>query len=722
MRPSLRSNLVLLSAGLGISLAAGFAAPPTDSPYVWRQIRLGGGGFVSGVAYHPVEPGLLYARTDVGGAYRWDSSAGVWIPLNNALDRANNALSGVLSLAMDPQDANRVFLACGEYTNDWEKGHAALLWSEDRGASWQLAALPFKLGGNEDGRSTGERLQVDPHDGSILLLGTNHDGLWMSTGGDRTAWKRVNGFPSPSVTFVLFDRLHGKPGHATATMYAGSSAGGAGLFQSTDGGVSWRAVPGQPAGLIPHHAAQDEAGMIYLTYANGLGPNGITAGGVWRFSPAENLWADLSPVHPAGEDRFGYAGLAIDPGRPGTIVVTTLDRWSKNDEIFRSTDGGKTWHPLLANASWDHSAAPYIVRMKPHWIGTIALDPSNPDSAVFGTGYGVWVCGNLTAADSGGPTHWNFRDEGLEETVALALVSPPAGAPLLSAFYDVGGFRHDDLSVSPSVEKGEFAPGNTLSLDFAETRPELVVRTHVRGTVRASFSRDGGAHWTLFENAPPFGAAKVPGGIAISSDGHRLVWLPGESPAYQSSDNGATWAKSRGSPVSTNDYRTMRPTADRVNPSRFYIYDFINGVVYASADGGASFSAAASGLPVDAGPLAACPGQEGSLWLPTAHGLFRSGDAGRTFVPLPGVDEGDQLGFGKPAPGQDRPAVFLSGKVGGVEGLFRSDDWGVNWVRISDAQHRYGSLRTLIGDPRVYGRVYLGTDGRGLVYGEPGDR
>jgi xyloglucan-specific exo-beta-1,4-glucanase len=59
------------------------------------------------------------------------------------------------------------------------------------------------------------------------------------------------------------------------------------------------------------------------------------------------------------------------------------------------------------------------------------------------------------------------------------------------------------------------------------------------------------------------------------------------------------------------------------------------------------------------------------------------------------------------------------GAADGQDGFFRSDDRGERWVRINDDQHQYGGGSVIIGDPRVYGRAYVGTSGRGIVYGEP---
>ena len=70
-------------------------------------------------------------------------------------------------------------------------------------------------------------------------------------------------------------------------------------------------------------------------------------------------------------------------------------------------------------------------------------------------------------------------------------------------------------------------------------------------------------------------------------------------------------------------------------------------------------------------------------------------------------------------PGQTHPVVFVWGKVGGVEGVFRSDDVGATWIKLHDNRWGFAELRALTGDPARFGRVYLGVHGRGILYGDP---
>jgi photosystem II stability/assembly factor-like uncharacterized protein len=722
-------------AGVGVAALLS-AASLFAQPYTWRNVVMGGGGFVTGIIVHPREPGLMYARTDVGGAYRWDAPTQKWVPITDWIGAADNNLAGIESVALDARDSNRVYLAAGTYS----RGNSAILRSDDRGKTFQRTDVPFKMGGNEAGRFNGERLAVDPNLGNILFFGSRHDGLWKSSDWGAT-WAKVVSFPnirSTSSEFgfgrqqavgiisVVLDPSSAQPGAPTPVLFAAVSVAGTNIYGSADAGLSWRAITNQPIGLLPNHLVRSEEGILYVTYGSESGPNTMRDGAVWKFNPKNGVWTDITPVKPRESNQpFGYGAVAVDARHWSTIVVTTFAHWKPHDEVFRSVDGGASWKPLLQDAVWDYSYAPYTATRTPHWMGGIQIDPFNSDQVLFTTGYGIWCCTNATQADAGKPTHWVFLDQGLEETVPLALISPPEGAPLLSGVGDIDGFRHEDLNASPT--EGTFPGpryGNTEDLAFAGRNPLLIARTGTggpEGTVHAAMSKDGGKTWKTLGSQPANAAGA--GSIALSADGRIIVWTPRRASPCLSMDRGKNWTVCQG--LSEG----LRVLADPVNPALFYCFDPREGKLLASTNGASAF------VPTEAsllrtqrggygggGALYAVPGLEGDLWLALRdNGLYHSTNGGSSFARLPGVQAADSLGFGKPAPGVRFPALYLAGGIGSLHALFRSDDAGQGWLRINDDQHQFGYISHVTGDPRVYGRVYFATGGRGVIYGDPAD-
>ncbi|HEY3762896.1 MAG TPA: cellulase [Verrucomicrobiae bacterium] len=735
-------HLAAIAVLIGGLLSVFAADSLTSTPYQWRNVAIGGGGFVTGILAHPREKSVMYARTDVGGAYRWDAANQKWIPITDWVKGID--FTGIESFAVDPSDANLIYLAAGIYRS----ARAAILRSTDRGQTWQITDVPFKMGGNESGRFNGERLVVDPMDGRILFFGSRHDGLWKSDDYGAT-WSQMENFPQLNtldaplysartnaprrrfnftpqeigIVFVQFVPRDNIPGKPTTTLYAGVSAVGTNFFRSDDGGTNWSPVPGQPLGLRPNHAVRAPDGTIYLTYGLQAGPTRMTDGAVWRFNPNTGAWTDITPLRsPDGDQPFGYGAVSVDEQNPSDIVVTTFARWLQHDDIFRSTNGGASWTSLFKNAQWDYSFAPYTKDRYPHWMGTVQIDPFDSNHILFTTGYGLWESKDLTDADAGKPTHWDFCDNGLEETVPLALISPPKGAHLLSGLGDIDGFRHDDLNVSPP--NGSYAGvrfTSTVDLAFAAQNPSIIVRVGSGGNnpSHGAISRDGGKNWTAFPNGPTDGYGA--GSIVISADGKTIVQtMRGGTPAF-SGDNGTNWAACAGLPAGA------LVAADAVNPSRFYAFDARNNQMYASTNGAQQFSQTGATLPPESDPprfgygngeLAATPGHEGDVWLALHSGLFHSTDGGANFTRLDNTQEAYALGFGKAADGKNFPTLYLSGQIAGVAGIFRSTDTGASWTRINDDAHQFGAITHLTGDPRIFGRVYLATSGRGVIYGD----
>ncbi len=724
------------------------ATPPAATgPYVWKNVNITAGGFVSGIIFSPAQKDVVYARTDIGGAYRWNPAAKRWVPLLDWVTRANSNWGGVESIAVDPLDANKVYVAAGTYLSS---NNTAILRSTDQGRTFTAATMTVPMGGNADGRSVGERLIVDPNHPSTLYFGSRTQGLWKSTDSAAT-WTHLTSFPGSATTpntvgiaFVVLDPLSCGSGGQT-TVYVGLGATGTSLYRSSDGGTTWAALAGQPTTMLPSHAAVSTTGKLYVTYGggtgnNGDGPNNVITGAVERLDIASGTWTDITPSAPGALVTFGYAGVSIDGTSPSTLVVSTLDRWSIGDEIFRSTDAGATWTPLnAAHAPHDVQTVPWVTfhAGQPNytgWMADVEIDPFNPSRILYVTGQGIWGSDDMSALDASMPMHWDFRSIGIEETAVLDLASPPSGPSLWSAVGDIGGFRHDDVDATPAG--GMFnnpVLTNTDSIDFAELAPTIVARAGristttnnvTTTTTTGALSTDGGTTWAPFATLPPIGAGAVTN-IAVSADGATLVWdIPANTRAtppvaggpYVSRDHGATWTASTG-------IGALRPVfADRVNPSKFYVFDTAGNAprFYVSADAGATFAAtAATGLPRGVNTRQrAVAGIEGDIWLVTSTGLRHSTDSGATFTAVTTATTPLALGYGQAPAGKTYPALYLLGTVGGAVGVYRSDDTGATWTRVDDPQHLWATAGSITGDPRVYGRVYLGTNGRGILYGD----
>lgn len=746
-----------LLAAFGMACAPAASAAPT---YTWSNAKIGGTGYVDGFLAHPGQQGLFYAKTDVGGAYRYDASTSTWIPLNDWLPPSLGYAMGVDSIAVDPNDARKFYMVGGGgYGNGTDK--AVFMASSDQGRSFTTLKLQFSAGGNESGRQAGEKLQVDPNNGNILFYGTGNasanaatNGIWKSVDGGQT-WNRLPNFnvltsdgTGAGIAFIAFRKESGTPGNATPTIYVGVNTQGAAdsgipVYKSTDGGNSWSRLWGGPtAGAFPQRGQIGPDGYLYVTFAraanygqgNNYGPGGLIGGEVWKIDVAsQDQWVDVTPPGPVSPKPYGFAGLSVDPWRPGWLTVNTIDWYSGTgaqvETMYRSTDGGAHWTDILPNAHFDTSAEPWRTANGPvndfgNWGGSI-LDPYDVNHAFVSFGGGIWETKNLTAAG----TNWAYGENGVAETAILDLKSPLPNVwnayPVLTGAGDVCGFTNMDVNAYPQFPFTGPSCKDTTSLDYAKTDSRLVVRVGTddwQAPANRHFgavSYNGGYSWNAFGSNGPSAAGG--GHVAVSTDTGTnpattsIIWSAWNTPTVRSTDMGNSW-QTIGVPQSA------LIAADGADPTVFYAYDRPSGILYLSNSRGASWWAANSsgstnGVPAWSDNLVTPAGVRGDVWLVNWQGLYHNNNWGQgAWTKLANVSAAKALGFGKAAAGASYPAMYLSGTVGGVQGIFRSTDTGQNWVRIDDAQHQYGAATVITGDPKEFGTIYLG--GRGLIVGK----
>ncbi|MFL6633317.1 MAG: exo-alpha-sialidase [Massilia sp.] len=702
---------------LALALVAGRAAAQQQAPYVWGSVAIGGGGFVTAVVPSRAAPGVAYARTDVGGAYRWDPRERRWHPLLDWVAEDQTGFLGIDALVVDPRDADNIWLLAGiAYLNG---GRTAILHSTDAGKTFSIVDVTsqFKTHGNGMGRQDGERLAVDPGNSKLLYVGTRRDGLFKSVDAGRT-WTRVTALPVTStpndvgIDVVVPDPASVHEGQARRVFVGASRFGAVGpnLYRSDDGGATFEPVAGAPVDLMPQRAVLDGAGNLIVTFANGAGPHPdrtgrepMDRGQVWKYAIAGGVWTNITP---AGWTR-PFAGISVDPKNPQRLVASTINTFlpqgdAKGDRIFLSTDGGASWTDVIGRGFVrDAAGVPWLKGHSIHWAGSVEFDPADTHAVWVTSGNGVFRTANIDAT----PTTWTFTVDGLEETVPLGLASIPGG-PLVSAIGDIDGYLHDDPSRHGRIHDPQI--GTTTGLAVAAKDPKTMVRVGDSMLV----THDGGATW---KKTATIKARR--GQVAMSADGAVILHAPEKAKeVWRSSDGGATWA-----PVTGLAKTNLRPAADPLDAKVFYAYD--DAALLASTDGGATFAPRAS-LPAGGSRLVrTAPGRGGDVWVALKNGgLVRSVDGGAHFAPLGPVRYCGAVGFGKPAPGHDYPAVYIWGEVKGVRGIHRSDDAGVTWTRINDDDHQYGGPgdgQFIVGDMNRYGVVYMSTAGRGIVYGKP---
>jgi xyloglucan-specific exo-beta-1,4-glucanase len=717
-----------LISSIAIFAICFFIAHSHANNYKWGSVAMGGGGFVNAIIPSKTEQGLFYARTDVGGAYRWDKIESRWIPLTDWVSQDQVGYLGVESLALDPKDSAKLYMLVGiSYFNN---GKSAILKSDDYGNTFRIIDISsqFKAHGNGMGRQTGEKLVVDSIDSNTLYVGTRWNGLFKSTDAGVT-WSKLgslNVTTTPNengISFVALDPSS-EQGSAVKNIFVGVSrfpAVGANFYHSTDAGQTFTAISGGPAGLMPQRAIFDKRGDLLITYANGAGPHGhysqpepMDQGQVWKYSPAANVWTNITPAN----FSRAFGGISVDPNDADHIVVSSCNtymyqyemdgRTAWGDQLFSTRDGGKNWTNLIANGfSLDTQGVDWVAGHSIHWAGSLEFDPFDTKNIYVTSGNGIFKAQDIDAS----PLVWSFWVKGIEETVPLDLVSVPSG-PVVSVIGDYDGFVHADITQFAPIHKPGM--GTSSSITFAFNDPRFMVRV---GSA-LYYSTDTATTWKQinFSNG-------IRGHATLTADGKSLIYSPGSTTdnkeillSYYTTDWGQTWNKVQGLSMSN-----ARVVADTVNSQKLYA---LNGnKMMVSLNAGASFQQMGS-LPSSIGSkiIRAVPGVEGGIWVALGNnGLAQSSDSGANFNLVAGVNVAQAIGFGKAAPDANFPTIFIWGTVNNVSGIFRSVDNGTSWVRVNDSTHQFGGPGNgnfILGDMNTFGTVYMSTAGRGIIYGK----
>ncbi|MEZ5258569.1 MAG: hypothetical protein R2705_17250 [Ilumatobacteraceae bacterium] len=518
-----------------------------DAGYVWKPVRLGGGGNISGV--DAANDGTLVARSDVYGAYVLRPGADEWAQLviPSAMPpawRVAKMGKGVEEVVLAPSDSQRIYMMWAGHLFTSSDGGTTFDETTFASTNWDANA-PFA-------RGFGDRMAVDPTDPDTVVAGgpntgafVTHDGgaTWQTTtipaGTSTTELTNYSGgqIQSPGITGVAWDHTSAtSAGGGTSVVYAASW--GRGVYRSSDGGDTWTSIGG-PAYV--HHAAIDADGVYYASSGDKSGPFSVQkyVGGSW-VTITPTAWR---PNQIAGvENPF----IGVDPLESGVLVLGYAS------QLFVSRDGGTTWtaatwHDGDGDVDWvdEPNGNYYLV------ASDLVFDPHTPGRMWLTTGVGLQYADLPT---SGADLTWIERSAGTESMVATDIVSTRSGGAIFSVF-DFGQFGGSRNLDDYSLKKGpvpEFA--GTTAMDASPFSSNFAVSIttdyvqHGSYPISASYTLNGGKTWRRFTTMPK-GATSARsfgyGTVAVSTSSN-IIWAPGRYYPTTTSDFQPYYTKNRG--------------------------------------------------------------------------------------------------------------------------------------------------------------------------------
>lgn len=796
--------------------------------YQYEALSIPGGGFVTGFCFHPHTPHVCYARTDIGGVYRFLFEEKRWIPLFDWVDAARNGLMQVSALALDPDRPGRLFALCGnESYRHRRAGQSAFLVSEDFGETFLVKPVPFRVNGNGPARSCGSRLCFA---GGTLYYASQEQGLFCSQDlGEH--WEPIP-TPHPNLNFVYVPPtqnyiilssigdpvLHPAPPLTEDVLRAAPrkpepipEAREHSLFIGTQNGhftplpmpeISQNILPKGLVGVSyqaqnPSEKHPDEL-HFYVAFsgagsANAFAPyhsfacdsGGSTAGRLWcyHFDGHGSLLHTEDITPDIGTDA-GLGGVAV---HKNMIYCATIGQYGNS--VYRSLDGGKHFSKVLSPKDTEKMDVdvPYL---KPyynnrhiplHWMSCLALSPHDPNLLLINTGTGVF--GSTCAAAPEETLRFTTLCNGMEETVHLNIYAPPEGAvQALDIVGDLGGFAFQDVTRPCKNSFANFDGHRYITCNNADFTDTSVIIPRITGddgmlprtrgvlyvvTARGNWVGNttgglicSGDDCKHFAHLPlPYGVSPYidtlcdqiakpnvnSGWCALSSNGKSILWTLADrwfhlpvSGAVYTTDFGKSYVpiqvfdlQSRD--ISQNTQREIKLFSDRVHLDWFYGFGEA-GQVYVSTDCGKTFYQQPmpaefcpdfyfSGIDgMKRGEIRCESGKAGSIWVAAEkHGLWHLSFDGITLrvEKMSAPDDTIlRIGLGKgPVPGI--PALYCCGIINGSYGLYRQDTREADWVRINTPAQCYGGITGITGDYRREKRVYLATNARGALWGDP---
>jgi photosystem II stability/assembly factor-like uncharacterized protein/uncharacterized protein YukE len=404
-----------------------------------------------------------------------------------------------------------------------------------------------------------------PNNPNLFYIGVNNGGVWKTTDAGRTWFPIFDSQPTGSIGALAV-----APSNPNV-IYVGTGEGlrrpdlstGDGIYKSTDAGNTWQHLglrDGQQVANILIDP-QDPNRVFVAVLGHPYGPN--SERGVFRSTDGGETWQKILYK----DDDIGAADLAFDPKNPQIIYT---DLWSSrrppwttgnpleghSGGLFKSTDGGETWHPLTKGLPTNAQG-----------LGRVGfgISPSSPNR-IYALVDAAPEVGGLYRSDDAGESWQRVNHEqriwGRGSDFAWVRVSPEN--PDIIYICNTSTYRSTDAGTSFTAIKGAPGGDDYHAVWINPENPRIILLAADQG---ATISVNGGETWSSWYNQP---TAQF---YHVITDNQFPYWVYG---GQQESGSAGTASRSDWGaitfrdwhPVGTEEYGYVAP--DPLHPNLIY--------------------------------------------------------------------------------------------------------------------------------------------------------
>ena len=644
----------------------------------WRNIGPNRGGRSIGVAGASSRPLEYYFGATGGGLWKTTDGGTTWEPVTDGKITS----SSVGAVAVCEANPDVVYIGTGEtqLRGNIMQGDG-LYKSTDAGKTWRHMGL----------RETQNiaRVRVHPTDcNQVLVAAFGHHG---ASNPERGVFRSTDGGASWTKTLYKDDKsggvdlaIHPKdPNIVYAALWEawrkpwGMSSGGpgSGMYKSTDGGRTWTDIsrnPGLPRGILGKigvAVSPVDANRVYAIVE-------ADSGGVFRSDDAGRTWTLTNDERKLRQRAFYYTRIYADPVVKDRVYVL-------NTGMYRSDDAGKTFNTQFRPPHGDQHDL---------WIA------SNDNQRMINSNDGggnVSVNGGRTWTEQDYPTaqmyrvgisgHTPYFACGGQQDNSTVCVPSSSGWDHLSAgndgvFFSVGGGESGYVAPHPTNTNIFFAGSYGGTLDRYD---------HATGQARAvNVWPDNPMGYSASDIKERF-QWTFP--IVFSPHDPNVLYTSSQH-VWRSTNEGQSWE--RISPDLTRaDPKTLGPSGGPITLDQTGVETY-----------GTVFTIAPS--PID----------RNLIWTGSDDGLIHvTRDAGKTWTKVgpPDMPEYMRIGTVEASPHKAGTAYVAGNRYlldDFTPYLYRTDDYGRTWSRITNGIPAGDFLRSVREDKVRPGLLYAGTE------------